>query len=196
MWFHRSVRVDDWLLYSTQPSAGGARGFYTRGSVFARDGRLVASTSQVGMLRMIAHESHHHHFLARGDSLRGGPPDTGAAPAMPACRARMCWIAPGAARKQAAEGRCGILRSSRPAFFHRSRPRQFPHFPGQHEQMAVPPAVLGRADACGTPLPSACRFFEHVNGRLVVSRTTVEMIRSARKSKNAAIDQRQSDLVA
>jgi len=54
MWFHRSVRVDDWLLYSTDsPSAGGARGF-TRGSVFARDGRLVASTSQEGLLRMIA----------------------------------------------------------------------------------------------------------------------------------------------
>ncbi|HME38695.1 MAG TPA: acyl-CoA thioesterase II, partial [Steroidobacteraceae bacterium] len=40
MWFHRSVRVDDWLLYAIDsPSASGARGF-TRGSVFARDGRL------------------------------------------------------------------------------------------------------------------------------------------------------------
>ncbi len=53
MWFHRSVRVDDWLLYSTDsPSASGARGF-TRGSVFARDGRLVASTSQEGLLRVV-----------------------------------------------------------------------------------------------------------------------------------------------
>jgi acyl-CoA thioesterase-2 len=52
MWFHRDVRVDDWLLYSTDsPSASGARGF-TRGSVFARDGRLVASTSQEGLLRV------------------------------------------------------------------------------------------------------------------------------------------------
>jgi acyl-CoA thioesterase-2 len=52
MWFHRSVRVDDWLLYSTDsPSTSGARGF-TRGSVFARDGRLVASTSQEGLLRV------------------------------------------------------------------------------------------------------------------------------------------------
>ncbi len=34
MWFHRSVRVDDWLLYATDsPSASGARGF-TRGSNF------------------------------------------------------------------------------------------------------------------------------------------------------------------
>ncbi|MGO9994760.1 MAG: acyl-CoA thioesterase II [Steroidobacteraceae bacterium] len=53
MWFHRSVRVDDWLLYSTDsPSASGARGF-TRGSIFARDGRLVASTAQEGLMRMV-----------------------------------------------------------------------------------------------------------------------------------------------
>jgi len=53
MWFHRSVRVDDWLLYCTDsPSTSGARGF-TRGSIFARDGRLVASTSQEGLLRVV-----------------------------------------------------------------------------------------------------------------------------------------------
>jgi acyl-CoA thioesterase-2 len=53
MWFHRNVRVDDWLLYSTDsPSASGARGF-ARGSIFARDGRLVASTSQEGLLRVM-----------------------------------------------------------------------------------------------------------------------------------------------
>jgi acyl-CoA thioesterase II len=52
MWFHRNVRVDDWLLYSTDsPSASGARGF-ARGSVFARDGRLIASSSQEGLLRV------------------------------------------------------------------------------------------------------------------------------------------------
>ncbi len=52
MWFHRSVRVDDWLLYATDsPSASGARGF-ARGSVFSRDGRLVASTSQEGLMRV------------------------------------------------------------------------------------------------------------------------------------------------
>ena len=51
MWFHRSVRVDQWLLYATDsPSASGARGF-TRGSVFARDGRLIASTAQEGLIR-------------------------------------------------------------------------------------------------------------------------------------------------
>ncbi|MDB6085674.1 MAG: tesB, partial [Gammaproteobacteria bacterium] len=53
MWFHRSVRVDDWLLYSTDsPSASGARGF-SRGSLFTRDGRLVASTSQEGLVRKV-----------------------------------------------------------------------------------------------------------------------------------------------
>ncbi len=53
MWFHRSVRVDDWLLYSTDsPSASGARGF-ARGSIFTQGGRLVASTSQEGLLRVV-----------------------------------------------------------------------------------------------------------------------------------------------
>jgi acyl-CoA thioesterase II len=52
MWFHRSVKVDDWLLYAIDsPSASGARGF-TRGSIFARDGRLVASVSQEGLIRV------------------------------------------------------------------------------------------------------------------------------------------------
>ena len=52
MWFHRSVRVDDWLLYAVDsPSTSGARGF-TRGSVFARDGRLVASAAQEGLIRV------------------------------------------------------------------------------------------------------------------------------------------------
>jgi acyl-CoA thioesterase II len=54
MWFHRSVRVDDWLLYAIDsPSASGARGF-TRGSVFAREGRLVASTAQEGLIRVVS----------------------------------------------------------------------------------------------------------------------------------------------
>jgi acyl-CoA thioesterase-2 len=52
MWFHRSVRVDDWLLYATDsPSASGARGF-ARGSIFSKEGRLVASTSQEGLMRV------------------------------------------------------------------------------------------------------------------------------------------------
>jgi acyl-CoA thioesterase II len=52
VWFHRPFRADDWLLYVTEsPSAAAARGF-TRGSVFARDGRLVASVAQEGLIRL------------------------------------------------------------------------------------------------------------------------------------------------
>jgi acyl-CoA thioesterase II len=52
MWFHRPLRVDDWLLYAMlSPSASGARGF-ARASVFARDGRLVASAAQEGLVRL------------------------------------------------------------------------------------------------------------------------------------------------
>lgn len=53
MWFHHPPRVDDWLLYaSDSPSASGARGL-TRGSVFARDGRLIASVAQEGLIRVV-----------------------------------------------------------------------------------------------------------------------------------------------
>lgn len=52
LWFHRPFRVDDWLLYSCDsPSTQGARGL-ARGLIFARDGRLVASTAQEGLIRM------------------------------------------------------------------------------------------------------------------------------------------------
>jgi acyl-CoA thioesterase-2 len=52
MWFHRPLRVDDWLLYAVDsPSASGARGF-ARAGVYARDGRLVASTAQEGLVRV------------------------------------------------------------------------------------------------------------------------------------------------
>lgn len=53
MWFHRDFRFDDWLLYVLDsPSASGARAL-CRGSVFTRDGRLVASTAQEGLLRVV-----------------------------------------------------------------------------------------------------------------------------------------------
>ena len=53
MWFHREFRADDWLLYDQQsPSAGGARGFST-GRMFSRDGRLVVSVVQEGLIRPI-----------------------------------------------------------------------------------------------------------------------------------------------
>jgi len=51
MWFHRPVRVDDWLLYSCDsPSSSGGRGL-ARGLIYDRGGRLVASTIQEGMIR-------------------------------------------------------------------------------------------------------------------------------------------------
>ena len=52
MWFHRPLRVDEWLLYAVEsPSASGARGF-ARAGVYSRDGRLVASTAQEGLVRL------------------------------------------------------------------------------------------------------------------------------------------------
>jgi acyl-CoA thioesterase-2 len=52
LWFHRPFRVDDWLLYVLDsPTATGARGL-ARGQFFTRDGRLVASTTQEGLIRI------------------------------------------------------------------------------------------------------------------------------------------------
>ena len=51
MWFHRPLRMDEWLLYYVDsPSASGARGL-VRGQIFDRQGRLVASTMQEGLIR-------------------------------------------------------------------------------------------------------------------------------------------------
>lgn len=54
MWFHRPVRVDEWLLYSIEsPAAAGERGF-ARASIFTEKGVLVASTAQEGLIRVTA----------------------------------------------------------------------------------------------------------------------------------------------
>jgi acyl-CoA thioesterase-2 len=51
MWFHRPFRADEWLLYvQDSPSASGARGF-NRGAIYRRDGTLVASVAQEGLIR-------------------------------------------------------------------------------------------------------------------------------------------------
>ena len=51
MWFHGALRMDEWLLYVMEsPSVSGARGL-VRGQVFDRGGRLVASTTQEGLVR-------------------------------------------------------------------------------------------------------------------------------------------------
>ncbi len=53
LWFHREVKLDDWLLYAMDsPNSSGARGF-ARGQFFNRDGVLVASTAQEGLMRVI-----------------------------------------------------------------------------------------------------------------------------------------------
>ncbi|MDI6028198.1 acyl-CoA thioesterase II [Corticibacterium sp. UT-5YL-CI-8] len=54
MWFHRETALDDWLLYTQDsPSTSGARGF-TRGSLYRRDGVLIASVAQEGLIRLRA----------------------------------------------------------------------------------------------------------------------------------------------
>ena len=52
MWFHRPHKLDDWFLYTQDsPNTSGARGF-TRGAIYARDGTLVASVAQEGLIRL------------------------------------------------------------------------------------------------------------------------------------------------
>jgi acyl-CoA thioesterase-2 len=52
MWFHQRFHADDWLLYvQDSPSASGARGL-SRGLIYTRDGRLVASVAQEGLMRV------------------------------------------------------------------------------------------------------------------------------------------------
>lgn len=52
MWFHRDHPLDDWILYTQDsPSTSGGRGF-TRGYLYARDGTLIASVAQEGLIRV------------------------------------------------------------------------------------------------------------------------------------------------
>jgi acyl-CoA thioesterase-2 len=52
MWFHRPFRADEWLLYvQDSPSASGARGL-NRGLIYDRNGALVASAAQEGLIRV------------------------------------------------------------------------------------------------------------------------------------------------
>ena len=51
IWFHRQFKIDEWLLYSMQsPSASNSRGF-TLGSIFNKEGEMIASVSQEGLIR-------------------------------------------------------------------------------------------------------------------------------------------------
>ncbi|AEH85552.1 acyl-CoA thioesterase II [Mesorhizobium opportunistum] len=52
MWFHRPHALDGWLLYAQDsPSSSGSRGF-SRGTLYARDGTLIASMAQEGLIRL------------------------------------------------------------------------------------------------------------------------------------------------
>jgi acyl-CoA thioesterase-2 len=52
MWFHRQAKVDEWMLYVQEsPSAQGGRGL-SLGRIFSRDGRLLATVAQEGMVRI------------------------------------------------------------------------------------------------------------------------------------------------
>ena len=51
MWFHQPFRCDEWLLYiQDSPSSSHARGF-NRGAIYTREGLLVASVAQEGLIR-------------------------------------------------------------------------------------------------------------------------------------------------
>ncbi len=65
LWFHRPFRADEWLLYSIDsPSAQGSRGL-ARGQIYSRDGILVASTAQEGLIRVVPHAADVTHVPAR-----------------------------------------------------------------------------------------------------------------------------------
>ena len=52
VWIHEPFQADEWMLYATDsPWAGHARGM-NRGQIFTRDGRLVASVAQEGLIRL------------------------------------------------------------------------------------------------------------------------------------------------
>ncbi|WP_299396577.1 acyl-CoA thioesterase II [uncultured Gelidibacter sp.] len=53
MWYFRDFDFDDWMLYAIEsPNASGARGF-AKGNIFTRDGKLIASVAQEGLMRPI-----------------------------------------------------------------------------------------------------------------------------------------------
>lgn len=53
-WFHRPVLDDDWLLYACDATTVVGGRYLARGTVHDRDGRLLASFAQQGMIRPAA----------------------------------------------------------------------------------------------------------------------------------------------
>lgn len=54
LWLHRAFRVDDWLLYAQESPAGAGARALTRGQIFTRDGKMIASVAQEGLIRLRA----------------------------------------------------------------------------------------------------------------------------------------------
>ncbi len=53
MWWHRPVRVDEWMLYVQEsPQCPGCQGGLATGRIFNRDGQHVATVAQEGMVRI------------------------------------------------------------------------------------------------------------------------------------------------
>ncbi|MFT4026074.1 MAG: acyl-CoA thioesterase II [Novosphingobium sp.] len=53
IWFHDEFRADEWLLFVTDSTWAGRSRAYITGRIFRRDGALVASITQEGMLRLL-----------------------------------------------------------------------------------------------------------------------------------------------
>lgn len=51
LWFHAPTRFDDWHLYAMDSPFGGGGRSFNRGKIFSRDGKLVASVAQEGLMR-------------------------------------------------------------------------------------------------------------------------------------------------
>jgi acyl-CoA thioesterase-2 len=57
MWFHRPLRIDEWLLYAQHVASSAGGRAIARGSVFTRDGALVASVVQEGLSQIAPADS-------------------------------------------------------------------------------------------------------------------------------------------
>ncbi len=69
LWFHRPLRLDDWLLYvMDSPHASNERGF-SRGSIYNRAGQIVASAAQEGLLRTVQDGAVKSPYDASGKSV-------------------------------------------------------------------------------------------------------------------------------
>ncbi|MBK6365441.1 MAG: acyl-CoA thioesterase II [Saprospiraceae bacterium] len=53
MWFHREAKVDDWLLYVVESTNANAGRAFCTGKIFSKDGHLIASTAQEGLIRKL-----------------------------------------------------------------------------------------------------------------------------------------------